>query len=263
MRRREEQPTLFFFCMLLGNNLWSLRAANTSDLVLLPFHSKECTSSSPSIWPSWLKFFITIHLFTCTLSFSLFFLLHHPPPCCHSAHWIDVLPFLPAHFSSPDLLRRRVSSQLISALLSSIRRRVTEKKDDPKGRIWTCNATVHLSPFSLPSAPLPRACSVPLINTLLTWPPWHHSMLQTHHTGSLCWVLHPSAEPSQLQDDRMHTFCVSSFLLCFLQCQQCTRRYSFTHQLIQTYIQPLIHNCVYLLEAEKGWNLGQTCLSQL
>lgn len=122
-----------------------------------------------------------------------------------------------------------VSSPLSPFLLYCIRRTVTEKKDDPKGRIWTCNATVHLSPFSALSSPAPSVLCV-LHKHTSHLPPWHHSMLQTHHTSSLCCVLQPSAEPSQLQDDHMHAFCVSCFPLC-----------SFSDNTLSLLIHPSIH----------------------
>lgn len=39
-------------CMLLGNNLWSLKAANMADLASLFFHFGESSSSSPPFSPS-------------------------------------------------------------------------------------------------------------------------------------------------------------------------------------------------------------------
>lgn len=141
---------------------------------------------------------------------------------------MDVLPFLPAHFSSPDLLRRLFSSQPISALLHP------EDGDGEKG--WPKRPdlnlqrnSAYLSPFSALSSPAPSVLCV-LHKHTSHLPPWHHSMLQTHHTSSLCCVLQPSAEPSQLQDDHMHAFCVSCFPLC-----------SFSDNTLSLLIHPSIH----------------------
>lgn len=103
--------------MLLGNNLWSLKAANMADLALLVFHFAECPSSILSIYPSSLglylnfslppTFVLTLHPFL-LLSSSCLSPLHPPPPCCFYYASKLSLPFhpsLPACFSSLDLFQ--------------------------------------------------------------------------------------------------------------------------------------------------------------
>lgn len=91
--------------MLLGNNLWSLKAANTADLALLVFHFGECSSSSlPTylslITVSELKFFITAHLSTYTTSpYSSF-----PPHASPHRNLLLLVAFTPRNFPSPPPL---------------------------------------------------------------------------------------------------------------------------------------------------------------
>ncbi len=128
VRRREKN----YSCMLLGNNLWSLKAANMADLALLVFHFGECSSSSPPIYPSSLlrnlnfslppTFLLTLHPLSPPSP------LMPPPPCCLYASKLSLPSSSLSLHTFLHLTYFSVSSsfQHISALLGSMQRRVTE-----------------------------------------------------------------------------------------------------------------------------------------
>lgn len=172
-------------CRLLGNNLWSLTAANMADLALLVYHFGEC-SLLLSTYPS-----IPRH------RFSTWIFHHHSPFYSHyialssfpphaSPHRILLLLVASLNFPSPPSLSScplslhltyfSVSSafQHISALLGSTQRRATDGwlTERLAGWIWTCNVAVHLSlPIILTPPPLLKNTWLPI------WPSWHHYTL--------------------------------------------------------------------------------------
>lgn len=162
-RRRVRRHKRNQFCKLLGNDVWSLKAANMADLTSFVFHFGALLFlylSPVTVSELFLIFFITTHLSTYTAWPPLFFLmpLHDPPPVCCLLAFPSSLP------ASLHLTYFTVSSsfQHISVLLGGMQPKVTEggRPWKVEGWVWTCHETVHLSPLSCPTWHLWK-CSVP------------------------------------------------------------------------------------------------------
>lgn len=188
--------------MLLGNNLWSLKAANMADLALLVFHFGECSYTSQPVHPS--STFLNLH-FSLPPTF-LLTLLPFPPlsSSCLSHHRIllllvasmllnfpfppPLLPSLPAHFSSLDLFQCLLIS---SAHFCFIRQRAAEGDRRRMTRkvavwIWTCKRSGAPDLQPSPSKPPTRACTAPHKHSAAYLASWHHYMLNTLHGIPFC-----------------------------------------------------------------------------